>query len=329
MAHIGVIRWLTEHRFEIRSISGASIGALVGGVYASGRLDAFETWVRGLSRSAMLALMDLSWERGGLVKGDRFLDALSRFAPRTPIEDLPIAYTAVAAELATGKEFWLRSGDLLRAVRASISLPLLFTPYDHNGVLLIDGGVLNPVPIAPTFGDDTDLTIAVSLNGTPEFDATPEPSGTGGQAGALSPEILQWFDRLQTLFRPDADRDADRTAAEAAPTSASRTPDAGEPGAGVSDEHGDDAGLAPLAVARASRRDWSAYEVAYLAFDAMQATIARQKLAAYPPDEVVEISRSACRTLEFDRAAELIRAGYDEAARVLGPLLEPGGRKGS
>ena len=328
MAHIGVIRWLLEHRFEIRSISGASIGALVGGVYASGGLDDFEKWVRGISKPMMVTLMDLSWGRGGLVKGERFLETLSRYARPGRIEDLPISFTAVAAELASGKEIWLRSGDLLQAIRASISLPLLFTPYDHAGEMLIDGGVLNPVPIAPTFGDDTDLTIAVSLNGPPELESTPDPGASGGTALQLSPEIVQWFDRIQTMIWPDADPNA-----QSAGRAGDSTPDARADGDGPSPPGGTASGSSSqpnqgsgtetgaASFGRVSRRDWSAYEVAYLAFDAMQGTIARQKLAAYPPDELIEIRRSACRTLEFDRASELIDIGYRQAGEVLGPLL--------
>ncbi len=277
LAHIGVIRWLEQHGLQVVSISGASIGALIGGVFAAGKLDVFEQWVRALTRPLMLSLMDLTWERGGLVKGDRFISTLKTLIGDRRIEDLPIAYTAVAAQLGEGKEVWLRSGSLFDAIRASISLPLMFTPYDHRGVRLIDGGVLNPVPIAPTFGDGSDMTIAVSLSGPPMIGrpATVRPEPATAQSDSL-------IDRIAAYIRFEQEADE----------------------------------IVPARIGP----DWNAYDVAYLAFDAMQATIARQKLAAYPPDRLVEISRSACRTLEFDRAAEMIALGYAVAEAGLADL---------
>ena len=166
LAHIGVIHELEEHGLEIASISGCSIGALIGGVYAAGKLDEFETWVRAITKMDMVNLLDLSWARHGLVKGDKIIGTLVELVGDKTIEDLPIPYTAVAADIENEKEVWLNSGRLFDAIRASISLPLFFTPVPYKGNYLIDGGVLNPVPIAPTFNDDTDLTIAVNLGRT-------------------------------------------------------------------------------------------------------------------------------------------------------------------
>lgn len=165
LAHIGVIHWLEEHNFEIASISGCSIGALIGGIYAAGKLDLFEQWVREISTVDIFTLLDISWQKNGLVKGDRIISTLTDLVGDVAIEDLSIKYTAVAADIVNEKEVWLSSGSLFDAIRASISLPLFFTPFHYKGVDLIDGGVLNPVPIAPTFSDHTDLSIAVNLGG--------------------------------------------------------------------------------------------------------------------------------------------------------------------
>jgi NTE family protein len=165
LAHIGVIHWLEEQGYEIASISGCSIGALIGGIYAAGKLNVFEQWVRDINKVDILTLLDLSWQKNGLVKGDKIIATLTELVGDLSIEDLPIKYTAVAADIANEKEVWLSSGSLFSAIRASISLPLFFTPFHYNGVDLIDGGVLNPVPIAPTFSDNTDLSIAVNLGG--------------------------------------------------------------------------------------------------------------------------------------------------------------------
>ncbi|MBT8115323.1 MAG: patatin-like phospholipase family protein, partial [Arenicella sp.] len=168
LAHIGVIQWLEQNGYQIKSISGCSAGALVGGVYAAGKLDEFERWSRAISKMDMISLLDISWSRSGLVKGDKFINTLVELVGDQLIEELPIPYTAVATDIKNEKEMWINSGDLFDAIRASISLPLFFTPHTRNGTVLIDGGVLNPIPIAPTFGDDTQLTIAVNLGGRPQ-----------------------------------------------------------------------------------------------------------------------------------------------------------------
>jgi NTE family protein len=167
IAHIGVIHWLVENGYEIRSVCGCSIGALVGGAFAAGKLVEFEDWICAVTEREMFRLLDISWRISGLVKGDRIIDTLKELVGDRLIEELPIIYTAVAANLDSEREVWLRKGSLFDAIRASMSLPLLLTPRIVNGETLIDGGVLNPVPIAPTFGDGTDLCIAVNLGGAP------------------------------------------------------------------------------------------------------------------------------------------------------------------
>lgn len=166
-AHIGVIHWLEEHDYKIESVAGCSIGALIGGAYAAGKLDEYEKWVCSVSKADIFKLLDLSWGGNGFFKGERLMHALKDFVGDRLIEDLPIAYTAVAADVTSEKEIWLRSGKLADAIRASISMPLFFTAFNYKGANLVDGGVLNPVPVAPTLNDQTDLTIAVNLVGPP------------------------------------------------------------------------------------------------------------------------------------------------------------------
>ena len=128
LAHIGVIRWLEQHGYQIKSISGCSIGALVGGAYAAGKLEEFETWVRAINKVDILNLLDFSWRTSGLVKGDRIINTLTGLVGDIDIDDLAIKYTAVAADIVHEKEVWMNSGPLFDAIRASISLPLFFTP---------------------------------------------------------------------------------------------------------------------------------------------------------------------------------------------------------
>ncbi len=168
LAHIGVIHWLEENDFKIGSIVGCSIGAVIGGIYAAGKLDEYEQWVRALTKVDILTLLDFSWEKSGLVRGEKLVNTLIGLVGEKLIEDLPISFTAVATDLRGQKEVWMRSGSLFDAMRASFAIPLFFTPFRYKGVDLVDGGVLNPVPIAPAFGDETGMTIAVNLNGPAE-----------------------------------------------------------------------------------------------------------------------------------------------------------------
>ncbi|WP_375320972.1 patatin-like phospholipase family protein [Aliivibrio logei] len=277
LAHIGVIRWLEEHDFEIVSVSGCSIGTVIGGVYAAGKLDEFEAWMRTITKLDIVSLMDFNWGKGGLIKGEKVMNRLGHILGDLKIEDLAIPYTAVAADISNEKEVWLQKGSLLQAIRASISLPLYLMPIEFNGKTLIDGGVLNPVPIAPTFGDHSDITLAVNLAG----------------------ELTHKLDDFKEVNVDISDSESEEE------TSFHRK---------ISDYFGS-------LTAKTSRIDLGMYDIANQAFDAMQSTIARQKLAAYPPDITVEIVRDACGTFEFERTAEMIDLGYERAEHALKHLL--------
>jgi len=176
LGHLGVIQWLTENGYTIRSIAGSSMGALVGGIYASGKLATYAEWLLALERMEVLRLLDPSFDGAGLFKGERIIGVLRNLIGDGDIEALPIAFTAVAMDLESGKEVWLREGKLFAAIRASIAIPLLLTPYRHGARTLVDGGLVNPVPIAPTLNDPTDLTIAVNVGGRPEAAPAAAPS---------------------------------------------------------------------------------------------------------------------------------------------------------
>lgn len=270
LAHIGVIRYLESNGYEIKSISGSSAGALIGGVYAAGKLDEFEEWVKAITKLDMVRLLDISWSGGGFFRGDKFINTLVELVGTQKIEDLPIRFTAVASDIRNEKEVWLNSGDLFEAIRASISLPLFFTPLDRNGAKLIDGGVLNPVPIAPTFGDDTDLTIAVNLGGQvdPSLNPKKEKKRKRVNVDDSSPIRQKLAGYINSLQIGRADK---------------------------------------------GEVDMGMYDVANQAFESMQGSLARQKLASYPPDHTIEIPRNACRTLEVDRASEMIELGLSRA----------------
>ncbi|MFZ2388625.1 MAG: patatin-like phospholipase RssA [Polaromonas sp.] len=162
-AHIGVLRALEHAEIRPDLICGSSIGALVGAAYAVGELDRFEQWVLGLSVKEVVSFMDFNLS-GGMLKGERLMDFFRRNFVDRPIEELGLPFGAVATALHSGTEVWLRSGSTVNAVRASIALPGLFTPVQRDGRLLVDGGLVNPVPVSLARAMGADIVIAVDLN---------------------------------------------------------------------------------------------------------------------------------------------------------------------
>jgi NTE family protein len=160
------------------------MGALVGGIYAAGKLDVYANWVSALERMDVARLLDPSFGRTGLFKGERIMDVLRELIGDCSIEELPVSFTAVATDLDSGKEVWLRKGKLFDAIRASMATPLIFTPFTHGGRRLLDGGLVNPIPIAPTLTDTTDLTVAVNLSGRAEArPSAPAPAPAPAHGG--------------------------------------------------------------------------------------------------------------------------------------------------
>lgn len=201
LAHIGVIQWLTENGYQIQSISGTSIGALVGGIYATQKLEVYAEWVLALERKHVLRLLDPTIGRPGLFKGERIMSVLRELIGDCAIEALPIRYTAVATDLSSREEVWLREGQLFDAIRASIATPMVFTPFQHANRTLLDGALVNPVPIAPTLGDGTDLTVVVNLSGADEPRASP-PTSASLINNSYRQRIARFIDGLHATREP-------------------------------------------------------------------------------------------------------------------------------
>ena len=163
-AHIGVIKELEAQGFEIKSISGSSMGALIGGLYAAGKLEEYENWVKNFNIIDILKLIDFTFSKDGMINGEKVFSKIEQMIGDVKIEDLNIDFTATATDIQNRKEVWLQKGCLSDALRASIAIPTLFTPKELNGRLLFDGGILNPIPIVPTNSQFSDLVIAVNLN---------------------------------------------------------------------------------------------------------------------------------------------------------------------
>jgi NTE family protein len=297
-AHIGVIYELHDRGYRIVGIAGSSMGALVGGLQAAGRLDEFADWARSLTQRAILRLLDPSISAAGVLRAEKILDAVRDILGAETIEQLSVPYTAVATDLLAGKSVWLQRGPVDEAIRASIAIPGVIAPHVVDGRLLADGGILDPLPMAPIAAVNADLTIAVSLSGSETVgDAEPETRPTTEWLNRMLSSTSALFDSASArallnrfgVGDPESDNEAnpDEEPAEPAET--------GVPKLG-------------------------GFEVMNRTIDIAQAALARHTLAAYPPDLLIEVPRSACRGLEFHRAAEVIDIGRTLAAHALDTL---------
>jgi NTE family protein len=184
LAHIGAIEEIEAQGYQIVSIAGTSMGALIGGVYAMGKLDVYRDWAVTLARFDVFKLLDWTFSGGGLIKGERIIGTLRELIGDICIEELPLAFTAVATDLDREREVWLTRGSLFDAIRASIAIPTVFRPHTIDGRRLVDGALLNPVPVTPLIRDAADYLFAVSMDGlaqkTPATIVADNPSEESG-----------------------------------------------------------------------------------------------------------------------------------------------------
>ncbi|MBR3284224.1 MAG: patatin-like phospholipase family protein [Alloprevotella sp.] len=163
-AHIGAIEALTERGYTITSVAGTSMGALVGGIYCAGRLPQFKEWVLTLGQRERLALYDPSVSRTHLLKGEKIINALLRLSPDQRIEQLPIPFRAIATDLIHSREIVFDRGSLYAAIRASIAVPTYYSPLRTRNMLLVDGGIVNPLPLNRVPRRDGDILVAVNVS---------------------------------------------------------------------------------------------------------------------------------------------------------------------
>jgi NTE family protein len=285
-AHIGALQVIAERGFEVVAIAGSSMGALVGGVYAAGCLDDYTAWVTRLRHLDLLRLVDLSLSAGGAIRGEKVFAIVREMVGDTRIEDLPIAYTAVATDLLSHREVWFQDGSLSDAIRASVAIPSLFTPVVSGDQLLVDGALMNPVPILPTLPSHADLTIAVHLSGEIRRHSPTRAAGPV-TAPVLEAEDVDGADASETTLRKRAARFFDWEKVREM--------------LGRDHDHAADHGIDIADVGR--------LDVVNLAYEVMQSTLTSYKLAGYPPDVLVEIPKASARTFEFHRAPDLIELG--------------------
>lgn len=288
-SHIGVIRALEELGIDIAAVAGCSMGAVVGAAHAGGRLDALEDWARSLTATGVLRYIDMRLFRGGLVEGQQVMRLLKTLELPGDIADLAMPFGTVATDLATGAEIWFRDGDLATAVRASLSVPGVFSPYPHGEKWLLDGALVDPVPVALARALGAETVIAVDPNAT-----AGRPLWSPEARNEASQTILARIAQLEVL--PRALRGM--------------------------------LGPADAEAAQATRPP-NYFDVVGTAIDIMQVAILRARLAEDPPAALIETDLKGIGILELHRADEAIAEGYDrtmaqaDALRALAGPVRP------
>lgn len=282
LAHIGVIEAIEARGLRIAAIAGSSMGALVGGIYASGRLPAYRDWALALSRTDVFRLLDFGIGRPGLFTGDRLMGELQEIVGQHRIESLPIPFTAVATDLRAQREVWLTRGSLFDAIRASMAIPLVFTPVKLGGRELVDGGLLNPVPIAAMRQALADVVIAVDVNARIAI--------AHGHASQMA---------------DGGDRESMRLPVEV---------DVEE---GIEEETAGSMFAQWFTRKAAEQAQTGLIDLMARSLDTMQGQLSRMQLAFDPPDILVRISRDSSFFYEFWRTRELIEIGRKQADDAL------------
>ena len=295
-AHVGVIRALEDAGIKADIIAGASVGSLVGAAQASRQLNTLESWIMGLTKRDVWGLLDTAFSRGGVMRGNKLMRAIGEQIKDFNIEDLPIPFGAVAADLHTGQEIWIQEGSMLNAVRASSGLPGLFSPMLYQRRWMIDGGVVNPVPVSMCRALGADYVIAVNLNAhygkpmrfnkpqeaeTKADDEQEQEQSTEG-SWASRERWIEMMDGLMNTFRSDPQESADQ-------------PGDNPPGL---------------------------FDVISGSVNIMQDRITRSRTAGDPPNIMLNPNLSHFQLMDFHRAAEAIDVGRTTVQRAHAELEE-------
>jgi NTE family protein len=306
-AHIGLLRAFDEAKVPIRMIAGTSIGALVGGMYLAGKLDVLEEFARSLTVPGIFRHMDFALRGSGLISGQRLATRMASHVGDIMIEDLPGPFVSIATDIATGHEIWLHDGPLVEAIRASYALPGIFAPVKHNGRLLVDGALVNPVPVSACRAYEPDLVIAVDLNsetfgrGTvirSSHYATPAPDPEPEPEIKMNEEVSRASSWLAFL----------------------NSNDHGAKAAAMQKRH--IRSLMRPQVQPQTRLGMTG--VMMEAFNIIQDRIARARLAGDPPDYTIRPKLYDFGLADFHKADEAIRIGYEEARSRIRELVDQG-----
>jgi NTE family protein len=330
-SHIGVIRVLQEARIDIDVVCGSSIGALVGGAFASGQLDQLEKMAREFVWSDLLGLLDVPIPRSGLINGDKVENYFRARMSDRNIEDLPMPFAAVATDLASSEEVWLRKGSLIEAIRSSISIPGMLTPSMKDGRLLVDGGLVDPIPVSLCRALGADLVIAVNPNTDVKIyyetklkDGTtlPDKHPTEEQGhrlrdllfAGLTIYIVEKINKGKAiLFGHPKDRGAE------SPTIRGQLADYLSDYINLTMKQGKTITLGRIGE-DGTYHEPAIFEIIIAAINQMADRIARQRLAGDPPEVMILPHASQVGPLEFNKADEVIEAGRRATVLML-PML--------
>lgn len=293
LAHIGIIRAINDAGIHVDCVAGTSIGALIGAVYASGKIDSLRDAYLAMDWKKIAYFFDMVFPKSGIIDGKKVSDFLREYIHAKNIEELPLPFKAVATELNSGKEVILETGDVIDAVRASISVPGMFTPVRRNGEVLVDGSLVNPVPVSVARSMGADIVIAVDLN----------HDIVAGKAPQIVPKATDESAFMQALTRMGG------TNYLAAMERINQ-------------------GLQSLDTPALKHiRSWLAeeplpniFEVLLGSINIMQTQVTRTRLRENPPDLLIQPPLGNIRFLEFNRAEEIIAVGYETARQQLDQL---------
>ncbi len=283
LAHIGVIQVLEEEGFEIGKVAGTSMGACVGGIYCARKLDKFTDWVLKLNRRDTLRLMDFTMSTQGVLKGQKVYEHLKSLLGEIRIEDFDIPYTAVATDVKTKEEIWMRKGDLYTVIRASSSIPTLMMPSKLGERILIDGGVLNPLPLEPLMPKTTPLVVAVNINANTEGHrrytevelAENQQEHSDEEARDYTTRMVNTVKSWLNMSKTEQETDKNQETT-----------------------------LNYLGMLNKT-------------YDFMQDRMCEQNIEIYKPDIVVNIPRHVGSTLEFYRAEEMVEEGRNACRKAI------------
>jgi len=292
-AHIGVIEEIEARGWEIIGVAGTSMGAVIGGLYVGGGMESYRDWVVTLGKRDVMRLMDPGLGGAGVLRASKVMSKVKEHLGDLRIEDARLPYTAVAVDLVSQREVWFNSGPMVDAMRASVAIPTVFTPLAKDGMVLADGGLLNPVPVVPLASVHADAIIAVNLSGPSLTEAHPrEDIYTGIKRSRVK------FPGFPHMIEP----------ALRALVPAFGRGDDGVPGM-------------PQGLGM------NALDVVDRSLNLMQDAIRRYRLAGFPPDVLIDIPLDACGTLDFHRAKEMVELGRERAVKAFdaweagGPLV--------
>ena len=279
IAHIGVIEELEKRGYEITSIAGTSMGSLVGGIYALGMMGQFKEWICKLDKRSVFGLVDFALSKQGLIRGDKVFRTMKTFIPDTKIEQLPIPFTAVAVDLIQKEEVLFRKGSLYDAIRASVAIPSVFTPVKTGKRLLVDGGVMNNIPVNHVQRTEGDLVVAVNVNAEIPVSKPAVTKEEGARRGKVYQERISEFRHYLAI---ESRRHTDNSES------------------------------------RGSHEEKMGYfSLLTRTIDLMTMHMADLSLKFHEPDILINVSRDSCHVYDFYKAEEMLESGREAAVSAL------------